>query len=373
MNIAINLLRFDPDIHLGGNFTFAYNIVKKLVSDKSKKYYLFVTERNKKIFNFNDVNVNYIVGKYYNNIILKLLHENKFIVSQLKKYKIDIFYSPCFLLPYKRLQIPTVATLHDINFKHFTQGKLKNFYKNVMYKRTLRNSTVITTVSKFTKMDICKYYHGYENKIKVIYNGCSFDENFNEKAIKIMKDKYKIDSKYILTISHYKHKNPQLVMIAFSSIKEKLNNEYKLVITGAKGNLKSELQKLALELNIKNQVIFIEYVDSEFMKYIYHEASVLVFPSLFEGFGIPIIESMQMGCPVITSNCASIPEVAGDAAVILDVNEVEKWSKYILKMLYDNKFRNYYIKAGKERAKKFNWNESAIELNQIFNKIDTDK
>lgn len=221
LKIAINLLRFSPNVNIGGNYTYSYNIINSLISHTNENgniYYLLVTKENKKMFDFEHPNIKFIFGESKNNIISQLIYENYFIRKILKNNKFDLFYSPNFLLPFFKLKLPTVATIHDINFMHFSQGKLKDIYKHIIYRKTLKNATGITTVSNFTKEDVCKHFGNFEYKIKVVYNGCNYlnelkNNNIDKDAFK---KAYNINKEYILAISHYKHKNAQLAIKAFS-------------------------------------------------------------------------------------------------------------------------------------------------------------
>lgn len=370
MRILINLLRFDPDINIGGNYSYAFNMINSLAKIQANEYILLVTNTNKIMFQFDLPNVKYIVSKLDKNIGIRIVQENLII----KKYAIgdvaDVYFSPTTLLPFLSIKLPSVCTIHDLNFKHFSQGILKNIYKNLLYRRTLKSSNYITTVSEFTKNDVLKNYSISSDKIVVVYNACNFKlKDISIEQSDIVREKYKIKSKYIMIVSHYRHKNAFLAMDSFKEAKDKLNEKYKMVIVGAREDLLEELQQYSKKINIYEDIIFIKYVEKADMIYMYYNASLFLFPSLFEGFGIPILEALQVKCPVIASNCAAIPEVAGDAIPVLNVNDKKHWADTIIKILNDIDYRKEIVDKGYNRSKKFNWDYSADFLNNIFIKL----
>ncbi|OCT10707.1 hypothetical protein A8709_22995 [Paenibacillus pectinilyticus] len=370
MNIGINLLRFDPTKNIGGNYTYAFNIVQSLIQNKSNMYYLFLTDRNKEMFAFKADNIKCICLKSKKNIISKIFAENLFIEKQIKHLELEIFFSPCFLLPFRKLKIKSVVTIHDLNFRHFSQGFFKDIYKNILYRLTIRNSSAITTVSEFTKLDLCSFVPGFEGKIKVVYNGCNMTlESFDKSNHDSFERRYSIDYPYFLAISHYEHKNAELAIKAFALSKDKLSEQHQLIITGARHKLKEKLKTIAREEKVEKDIVFIDYVENEYIQSMYYGAKLFLFPSLFEGFGIPVIESMNMGCPVIASNNSSIPEVVGDAGILLDTGDVSQWSRFIIELSSNNDKMTSLREKGFLRASMFNWNESAIELMKIFKEV----
>lgn len=369
MKIAINLLRFNPKVNIGGNYTFAYNVVKELIhqNNDKNKYYLLISEESKEMFDYGDLeNVTYVFRKQQSNIFFQLINENLFILKKINLLNIDLFYSPCFLLPLKKIKIPTICTIHDLNFKYISQGLLKDMYKNIIYKKTLKNANIITTISNYTKTDIINNFHIDEEKIITIYNGTNIKKNIDINSLEGFKNKYGIDGNYIFTMSHHSHKNAELAISAFKKCKLLLNFKYKLVITGAKRGYKQKLQEM-VELNeINKDVVFIDYIENEYLPLLYNQANLFLFPSLFEGFGLPVIEAMKMGCPVIASNCTSLPEVIGDGGLVLDVNNVELWAQTITTVLNNETIKENLIKKGYERAKLFNWEKTAQEISLLF-------
>lgn len=371
MKVLVNLLRFDPKINIGGNYSYSYNISKQLINNDNNDYIFLVTNSNKKMFEFNKGNVKFLEYDLSTNMYIRILQENMIISNNAKAYFADVYFSPSTLLPFKSIEIPAVCTIHDLNFKHFSQGLVKDIYKNYIYKRTLKNANQIIAVSEFTKNDIIKQYNIHEDKIKVIYNA----SNFNIKDIDLVraneiKNRYELKSKYIMAISHYKHKNAHFAIELFSLVKNSLNEKYDLLIIGAKGELLNDLKEYCNIVGLNhNEVRFIEYVETPDMPYMYYNASLFLFPSQFEGFGIPLLESMQVGCPTIASNCASIPEILGDNLLSIDLSNKEKWAESIINILNDSKYRELIVRNGYERCLDYSWEKSATELNKIFESL----
>ncbi|HDR7673490.1 TPA: glycosyltransferase family 4 protein [Bacillus wiedmannii] len=365
MKIGINLMRFHPSINIGGNYTFAYNIVREMVNNSKHDYYLFVNKDNKEMFKFDNANVHFIEGEYFKNIFIEIINENFFVKKNIKKFKMDVYYSPCFLLPFFEMPIPTIATIHDINFMHFSQGALKDFYKKLSYKTTLQKGTFISTVSNFTLQDVCEKIGDFSNKMFVTYNGCDIsksDLNSN------FRNHYNLNGKFAVCFSHYEHKNAVHAIKVLANAQEQLDEEVKLVIVGAKGALKEKLIKSCRDENVEESVVFIEYLEEEYKASMYYEASVLLFPSKFEGFGLPVIEAMILECPVISSNKASIPEVMGDAGHCLDLDNMDEWVKSFVEIINNEELAQNLALRGIEHAKTFTWRASA---QKIVNKLES--
>jgi alpha-1,3-rhamnosyl/mannosyltransferase len=242
-------------------------------------------------------------------------------------------------------------------------------------KRSLKRADAIVTDSEFSKREILKYFPEHENKLHVVPCGVNltrFNPNCTITQVNQVKEKYNINSDYFLYIGTIEpRKNLERLMKAYKIFCDSNNNKDtpKLVLAGGKGWLDSTIYSTVEELKITDKVIFTQYIASEDMTPLLCGALCFVFPSLYEGFGMPPLEAMACGTPVLTSNSASLPEVVGDCALICDpYSEKDIASK--LSELYNNAtLRTHLSKSGIDRAKMFTWEKSAELLYDIYKEV----
>ena len=276
----------------------------------------------------------------------------------------------CFAL--LNLPCKKVATIHDIgpilnpgNFKKITAL----IYK-ILIPLTVRNANAIITVSEFSKNEIVRYLNITSDKIRVIHPG--IDKKFRvlpKHEILPLFDKYKIPAKFILYVgSIHKQKNIQALIRAYSLIKR--NTDCKVVIVGQKmfdgGYL---LRELIEDLHLEKDIIFTGYAADEDMPAFYNAARIFVFPSLYEGFGLPPLEAMACGTPVITSNRASLPEAVGDAGLIVDPDDTERLAEAMIELITDEALRQEMIMRGLERVRRFSLENTASKTLEVYREV----
>jgi glycosyltransferase involved in cell wall biosynthesis len=283
--------------------------------------------------------------------------------------KTDILWVPHFntpLLPVKAKE--RITTIHDVN--HLSEisvvSTLKKIYSKILYLNAIKRSRKIITVSNFSKNEIVKFTNADSAKIKVIY--CGVSEGFKTyKPLKIA-----LPEKYILFVGNVKpHKNIKVLLEAYSNLSKELRTTYKIVVLGKRSGFitpdKSVFKYIEKE-NLTSAVFFTDYIKDEFVSSIYKNAQLLVFPSLYEGFGLPVIESMTVGTPVLCSNFASLPEIGGDAANYFNPKNVKELTSKIELLLTNKALAEAYIEKGIEHVKKFSWKKSAEKhINLIKN------
>lgn len=264
--------------------------------------------------------------------------------------------------------ISQILTIHDLIPLYYPKGRIHQYlYYRFILPRAIKNSKKVITVSNNTKKDIVDFYKVEEDKVEVIYNG--FDEG---SAIDIEKSSQEIYNhfnikNYILMVGiNYHYKNLHSVIDAFSNIKDK--TDLNLVVAGnADNGYGKELINKVEELGLGNRVFFIGYIPDELKNSLYQAAEMFVYPSLYEGFGLPILEAMSNGVPVICSNTSSLPEVGGDAAIYIDstdIHQIEKSIIRVLEMSADE--RKILIYKGFERCKEFSWDKCAENVETIL-------
>ena len=274
----------------------------------------------------------------------------------LKRIRSPLLINLCNTAPLN--YINKVVTLHDITFKLFPNNFsfLFRSYYNFLIPRILQSSKKVITVSNFSKREILKHYKIEENKVDVIYNAVSKEFTPSKKG------NYE---KYILGVSSLsKHKNFDMLIKSFNKIKDK---DLKLYIIGEKNrNLNNILTK---EHKLNSDVIFTGRVSDQELAELYSNAVCFVFPSLYEGFGIPPLEAMSCGCPIAVSNIASLPEVCRDAALYFDPLDMEDIAAKILKVVQNNDMKKTLIRKGFNQVKKYSWEKSANKLINVINKM----
>ena len=277
-----------------------------------------------------------------------------------RDYESDIFIFFANHVPDFPIKGKVVTCIHDIIPLRVVPGGLVNSYKK-SFEDVLRKSTKILTDSEFSKWDIIDYFHVDENRIDVIYCGVNaeqFRQPFDRERIRA---KYNLPEKYILYFGTCgPRKNVESVIRAYARLPEIVRREYALVIT----NPSDAVKTCAVENDITPH--YISNVSSEDKAAVYQLASVLVWPSLYEGFGLPIIEAQAAGTPVVCSNVTSLPEVAGDAAVLVEPMDTEAMAAGIERCLYDVSFREDLIIRGRENVKRFSWDDAAKKLHNII-------
>jgi glycosyltransferase involved in cell wall biosynthesis len=345
-------------IELMKNFENDNEIECELSLKHSNNYYL------KKLTNFSYKTFfeNFsFKGKYRLLNILNKRTSKKCI----SKGNYDIFH-PTYYDPYFLEYIgnkPFVLTIYDMIHEIYPEMFSSKDKTSERKKILAQKATKIIAISENTKKDIIKFLGIGENKIEVIYLGNPFDIN-NSSSDKINID---LPEKYILFVgSRVGYKNFYLFVETITPLLIK-DNELKVVCVGG-GNFKEIEKEKFKRLNIIDK-IYQYSVNDNILAYIYQKAVAFVFPSLYEGFGIPILESFACGCPVICSRISSLPEAAGDATIYFDPTDKLSMANNIRKVIYNDDLRKQLVNKGTERVKKFTWEKTAKQTKKIYESV----
>jgi glycosyltransferase involved in cell wall biosynthesis len=280
---------------------------------------------------------------------------------------VDLFHATDHLLPYFR-RIKSVFTLHDLIFLFHpeTHKPLNRWFLTLMMPRFLRAADAVIAVSECTKRDAIRFYGIPEEKITVIYEGVN--PRFrpaSPEAIAAVRARYGLPEHFILYVGTIEpRKNLTALLEAFHYLLA--THDLRLVIVGKKGWLYEGFFRRLRELGLEGQVIFTGYVPDEDLPAIYSAADLFVFPSLYEGFGLPVLEAMACGVPVICSNTSSLPEVAGDAAFLVDPADVRALAGAMEQALTDEHLRSELMAKGLERARWFTWEKAAAKTLEVY-------
>lgn len=304
----------------------------------------------------------------------------------IKKYKLDLIHFPHFNVP---ILCPTkfVVTIHDLILTHFPtmRATTKNLFiyrlKNLAYRLVLfsavKRSSLILTVSDFTKQDILSLYKIKADKVLISYEGAADlkAENDIEFSLKngdaLMLDELKEADRFLLYVgSAYPHKNLEN-LIKLMRLLEQDNSDIKLVLVGKSDFFYERLKKEAHDLIESGRIIFAGYVPDAQLSKLYSRALAFIFPSLYEGFGLPPLEAMSHGCPVLSSDRSCLPEILGDSALYFNPEELEDIFGKIMRIAGDINLREKLISSGLERVKKYSWQECArITFNSYLQVLD---
>ena len=281
----------------------------------------------------------------------------------LKKHKIDLFYSPEMYISLKA-NVPTLMVSHDIVFETFTEHFLKHHLKYLlkMVPKFHRAADHIVAVSNFGKQDIIKHYNIPADKISVAGNACpdGFAPVTNEKKLQVQQ-KYSKGSPFIMYVgSIHQRKNVLRMIQAFDKYKKQSHSDLKFLVIGRMSWKTDQIQN-AIENTA--DVIWLNQIEEE-LKDIMASSEALFFASLYEGFGIPILEGMQSEVPVITSNANAMKEVAGDAAILVDPHSIEEMANAIQEATTNQSLRETLIEKGKSRVAYYSWDKTAKHLEE---------
>lgn len=263
-----------------------------------------------------------------------------------------------------------ITTIHDMSFflypETLNKRNLKRITKDIDY--SINRSDIIITVSKNSKEELLKYFHIPEKKVEIVYP--SFDSLANRLSFPLLASRFQLSSRYILYVGNLEpRKNISSLIRAYHKLKTTYRLPYQLIIAGQKGWQYESIFETVKKLHLEKDIIFTGYLSAEEKSAFYQHASLFVFPSLYEGFGIPILEAMSASVPVVCSNTSSMPEAAGDAALFTAPKDIDGMANAMLQLLTDENLRKEKIKLGLLQAQKFSWDKSASKLIQIYKSL----
>ncbi len=312
---------------------------------------------------------NKILNRFSNIITYDFIWPLNSLPSLINELKPDLIHFPVPISPVIS-NLPTIITIHDTRIiTHPFQFPLWHRTKaKLLLKRSVENAHRIITISKNSKLDIIKKFNIPSEKISVIYNGVSDLFKPVDNAKDNIKQKYKLND-YILSVGTIEpRKNIVNIFKSVNNLKKK-GFPTKLVHIGKKGWHYGKTIKFIRDNNLTEDIIVLENVSDQDLVKFYNSARLLVYPSLYEGFGLPILEAMACGCPVITSMTSSMPEVAGDAALLVDPYSIEDISASIQKILEDDELAYSLRQKSLKRVRMFSWETCAKETLRIYQEV----
>lgn len=365
MQIAVNT-RLLLKNRLEGIGWFSYQTLKRITVNNPDVHFVFFFDRPfHEDFLFSDNVTPVILSPQARHPFLYYAWFEFSVKNTLNKMKPDLFLSPDGFLSLGAncKQLPVI---HDINFLHNPQDvkPLTRKYYNYFFPRFAKKATRIATVSEFSKKDIAKNYGISEDKIDVVYNGINPEFKTVSEEVKIKTRKKFSDGKpYFLFVgSLHPRKNILRLLQSFGEFKKETNSDYKLLLAGPKYWGMNEIYKTLESLTCKEDVIFTNRLSNEELADVMASAFALTFVPYFEGFGIPLVEAMQSEIPIITSNVTSLPEIAGDAALLVNPYEINEIKNAMIKLYSDTELQKQLVANGIKRKDNFSWDQSAALL-----------
>ena len=353
----------------GGPESYTVNLIKSFMEiDSGNEYNLYVIKQD--VLNNYNIPSNFLIRpiRFYNSWIRNLV----IMPIELTRSPVDILHVQ-YAVPLGFCG-KLVATIHDIAFEFFpeTFPKTMRYKLYTIVRRTAKKATVILTGSENTKKDLINLYGIPPEKIKVIHyaHGQIYKPVEDNDIFEGIKKKYKIPENFILYVGAIQPRKNIIGLIkAWEILREKYGLKWKLVIVGKAAWLSSEIIRSWESSKYSEDIIYTGYIMEEELPFIFNAADLFVYPSFYEGFGLTVLEAMACGIPVITSNYSSLPEVVGDAGLLIDPYNYEELAYAMYRVLTEPELRIHLSKKGLERSKNFSWRQTAEMTLNIYNKI----
>jgi len=292
----------------------------------------------------------------------------------LKRERVTLFHAPHYVLP-PLVRCRSVVTIHDcihLMFPNYLPNRLALTYARTSINMAARRASRVLTVSESSKRDILRFVDIPPDRIDVIYN--AYDERFGveplEEDVVRVRERYQLHDEFVLYAGNVKpHKNLERLIDAFQLVRQRGLDHLKLVLIGDEISKYAALRRAVHKYQLHNSVRFLGYLPEGTLAIMYRLAGVFVFPSLYEGFGLPPLEAMASGTPVVTSNVSSLPEVAGHAAVLVDPYDPAAIADGIYNVLTDAALRQELRRKGLARAREFSWADSIRRVHEIYGRV----
>lgn len=367
MRIGIDVREFQQS-KMTGIGRYLLNFLEWAAKEKpDTEFFLYGNQHTKlpvKAQNFKERIIPEKITFFWDQVLLPL---------HLKRDSIDILFSPYYKAPIYS-PCSTCIIIPDLLFMEVYGGtfreKLKNYLFRLLAQKISNKTARVITISLYSKNDIQRYLKIDEKKIEVIY--LNPDEKFfpepDSKEVKRVRQKYSTGKNYILYIGNFKkHKNIENLISAFKKLPSDYPfKDYKLILGGIKDAHSISIEKKVATLGVKHKVLFTGLLDERDMRPLYSGAALFAFPSLYEGYGLPIVEAMACGTAVVCSNRTSMPEITGDAAILFDPENVQEISNALKEVISNSETRNNLIQKGFKKVNEINKTQFAERVYDIL-------
>lgn len=366
MRIGIDATAMPPQRVGAGNYIL--NLVKFLAEADQNDYIIFAKHQDVALFQAMH-NHRSIVPSASASRVGRILWEQVILPMEIRRWRIDVFHSPHYTMPIIA-KCKSVVTFHDMTF--FLYPHMHQAYKRLFFKLAIqlsaRRANAIIADSESSRQDVINILNVDPHRVFTVPLGVAphFRPIDQPAALARIRQKYRLPEQMILYVGVLEpRKNLPTLIRAFKSLVER-GSAYKLVIAGRKGWMYDGLFRTINKLDLVNRVIFTGYVPEEELPLIYHAADLVVYPSVYEGFGLPVLEAMACGVPVITSNVSSMPEIVGNAGILVNPYRPEELAEAMYQILENADRRQHYAQQGLARAKDFSWARTARETLAVY-------
>ena len=367
MRVAIDARK----LHDFGIGTYTRNLLRHLARiDRDNEYILLCHQSDLGIGTQLGTNFRTVLEPSPNSSIREQIH----VPWVLHRERPDVFHAPHPVMPLA-VRCRSLVTIHDcipLMFPQYLPSRAAYVYAKAAMWSAARRAHRILTVSEASKRDIIRILNVPPEKIVVVYN--AIDERFrvtpSEEAIARVRERYQLDHRFMLYVGNIKpHKNLVRIVEALDGLRKRGFDDLTLLIIGDEISKLPALRRAVHSHKLHKHVRFLGYLPDDTLAVLYRLAAVFVFPSLYEGFGLPPLEAMACGAPVVTSNVSSLPEVTGDAAVLVDPYDVQSIADGIAKVLGDPALREDLRVKGITRARAFSWERSVARTREIYQEV----
>jgi len=368
MRIAIDVRKI-KDFGIG---TYLRNLIRHLPAlDSDNDYYLLGYKHDEALLRSlsslsSKFEISFVKARNYS------LSEHITIPILLKRMRADLYHAPHYVLPFFT-PCRSVVTIHDVIhllFPQYLPSASAKHYAKFMIGRALEKAQVVMTVSKASKRDLLGFFDVDEAKIRVIPNGIDpiMTEELEPGAIDRLRQRFQLTGRNALFVGNIKpHKNVERVIAALAKLREDTSfSDVNLIVVGDEMSKYPSLRRAVERHQVRRNVRFFGFVPELTLVALYRAADMFVFPSLYEGFGLPPLEAMANGTPVITSKISSLPEVVGDAALTVDPYNVDEIAEAMKTVLTDEATRERLKQKGRLRAKRFSWEEAVAQIQETY-------
>jgi len=374
MKIAIDVRTVLPNRSGVGNYVL--NLIQNLRQVDPEPIYYFLAQK-KNLFLLGNL------AREQNPLLTIFSHENHplsdfwehFILPvRLKRMGINVFHGPASLIPFRKDHCGLIVTIHDLVAFLFPETIPLKYgaYMRYLLRQAVKKADKIIAVSHHTKKDLIQILKVPSEKIVVIHEApspifCPYDK---KEAQARLKQQYGITKKFIYHLGNIEPRKNLIVLLeAFTRVCQDLGNEYQLVVSGQRGWLTRSLSHFLKNYPAQDQVLFTGYVPIEDIPLFMNSAEAFVFPSLYEGFGLPVLEAMSCGTPIISSNRSSIPEIVGSAGILIDPTDIQELADRIIGLLRNPGEKMRLSQLGKEQSARFSWNEAARKTLDVYRSV----
>ena len=353
---------------------YLFALVRALVEQNTHQYTLFVLENDAELFRFAaDKSRIVTVSEEFRPAVKDIAWHHTVLPGLARKLRLDVLHVPSYRRMIWRRPCPLVATIHDLAQFHVPRkySWARMVYGRMVVPRLARRQDQIVAISENTARDIARFFGVPENRLTVVYNGVEHSRFFPgevQHAKEAAARRFGLDNPFFLYIARLEHpgKNHVRLISAFNKFKSATGSNWQLALAGGDWHGAEHIHQAVKESPFSSDIRRLGFVADDFVPDLYRAAGAFVYPSLFEGFGMPPTEAMACGCPVICSSRGSLAEVVGDAAAVVDPEDVDAMAKQLGLLASDCVLRKKMSAAGLEQARRFDWSGTARAMAKVY-------